>query len=532
MKWLQMNSWIRFGLILLFGLCITTPPVATILMPRQNVSKLENRKLAEFPECRGADIRNFPIRFERYFKDHIGFRDLLTVLYNRAMVVWFQQSPNPFFSLGKDGWLFISSEQSMDDVLGKAALEPEMLQQWGWMLQGRKDWLAKQGIRYLFVIAPDKQSIYPEYLPDAIRRRAARTKRIDQLTAYLKAHTTVPVLDLRPALLAAKSAGRQIYFRSDSHWNSEAGWIAYQQIMDVVTGWFPDLQRLDPSRVVQVQRPFVRGDIATRLGMGDFFREQETAFWVPASCVTSVKPIFNEVSHWKHCPSGSHRVIVARDSFFVFIEPYVSETFREATFIWKESPATTSYDYPLIKRLIREDKPDLVIEERVERFLGAGPEMSLEEQFDQASAACVLDAVHGFQGLEGVHDVKVVSGSRGLGIHATSGDPWLLLRIDEPKPGPVIVRIQMESPVDTKMQVFYRTDDRSGYAERNSFWYPLTKGMNTVYVLLEKSQMLRYLRIDPGTAEGLYVLERIEVRSLHPDPDASISFDGTHRATP
>lgn len=143
-----------------------------------------------------------------------------------------------------------------------------------------------------------------------------------------------------------------------------------------------------------------------------------------------------------------------------------------------------------------------------------------------------LDPANGFQGIAGYQDVEMIPGPRGLGINATSGDPWLLLRIDEPKPGPVIVRIQMESPVDTKLQVFYKTDDLSGYTERDSLWYPLTKGMNTLYVYLEKPQMLRHLRIDPSTAKGLYMLKRIEVRSLPPDPDESASFVGEHRATP
>ena len=51
------------------------------------------------------------------------------------------------------------------------------------MLQDTQDWLAAHGIRYVFVLTPDKHQIYPEYIPASIHRLHEQT-RSDQLIEY------------------------------------------------------------------------------------------------------------------------------------------------------------------------------------------------------------------------------------------------------------------------------------------------------------------------------------------------------------
>jgi hypothetical protein len=144
--------------------------------------------------------------------------------------------------------------------------------------------------------------------------------------------------------------------------------------------------------------------------------------------------------------------------------------------------------------------------------------MSWEERFDQAPAGYVLDSAHGFQEIVPYHDVKGSVHPDGLELDATGGDPGIFLRFNGLKPEPVILRVDMESPEETKMQVFYKPDASSGYSEANSMWFSLKKGANTIYVPLEKPWMISNLRIDPGTVKGRYVLNRLEVRTLPGEP--------------
>jgi len=63
--------------------------------------------------------------------------------------------------LGKDDWLYYAGDHSVDDFRGRYLLSTDELARWHAALKARRDWLALRGIKYRFVIAPNKQSIFP-----------------------------------------------------------------------------------------------------------------------------------------------------------------------------------------------------------------------------------------------------------------------------------------------------------------------------------------------------------------------------------
>jgi hypothetical protein len=64
----------------------------------------------------------------------------------------------------------------------------------------------------------------------------------------------------------------------------------------------------------------------------------------------------------KGCKDAHLRAVVFRDSFFSRIEPFLSENFQQVLYLWQ------SFDQKIVERLINNFHPDLVIEEKVERF--------------------------------------------------------------------------------------------------------------------------------------------------------------------
>ena len=126
--------------------------------------------------------------------------------------------------IGADGWLFWGGDCVLEDFLSLQPFSVEQLQKRQRVLESKRDWLAKHGIRYLFMIPPDKQSIYPEFMPKAYQAMQGQS-RLDQFVAYMQQHSNVDILDFRQTLRAAK-ADRQIYFRMDSHWNEMGALIA------------------------------------------------------------------------------------------------------------------------------------------------------------------------------------------------------------------------------------------------------------------------------------------------------------------
>jgi alginate O-acetyltransferase complex protein AlgJ len=62
------------------------------------------------------------------------------------------------------------------------------------------------GTKFVFVMAPNKESIHPEYLPPEIVK--GRNRRSTQLVDFMARTSNIPILDLSEGLLANKGSGR------------------------------------------------------------------------------------------------------------------------------------------------------------------------------------------------------------------------------------------------------------------------------------------------------------------------------------
>ena len=155
-------------------------------------------------------------------------------------------------------------EEQIADYRRASGLTDEQVAKWADVLQGRQNWLASHGIRYLFVIPPNKVSIYPEYLPDTIVQGEGPT-RLDQLVAYLKENTRVEFLDLRPPFRDAKSRG-VLFYPNNTHWNDLGGIIAYQHICHRLQHWFPEIQPLSIDDFATKSQLHV-GDLGYMIGL-------------------------------------------------------------------------------------------------------------------------------------------------------------------------------------------------------------------------------------------------------------------------
>src|SRR5205809_2531498 len=114
--------------------------------------------------------------------------------------------------------------------------------------------------------APNKQMINQELMPQSLHR-LHDSYRADQLLAYMHAHSTVEVLDLRPAILAAKPH-ELLYHHYDTHWNDRGALIGYQQIAMRLQHWFPTIQPLQRSDFT-TSPDAPSGDKTTMLGLVD-----------------------------------------------------------------------------------------------------------------------------------------------------------------------------------------------------------------------------------------------------------------------
>jgi hypothetical protein len=107
--------------------------------------------------------------------------------------------------------------------------------------------------------------------------------------------------------------------------------------------------------------------------------------------------------------------------------------------------------------------------------------------------------------------VNITPTDAGLKVIATSNDPTLML--SQLAAGTkTILQVVIEAPVETSIQLFYATKTNNKYVEAQSQLLPLKAGKNTVYFQLD-SDVQGPLRLDPGAAQGVYIIESLAVRA-------------------
>ncbi len=348
------------------GIDITKPPS-------------ENRVLARKPQLGPLDwsgARNYAAAWEVYFNDHFGFR--------KRLIRWFQQWKEGFFDdhsvtrkgafSGQHGWLFYGEQEMVEHYLGTAKFTPAQLRSWQKLLEKRRDWLAARGIKYYFIIPPDKHNIYPEELPAWLQAAAPtnRETKLDQFLQYMQQHSTVPVLDLRQPLLTGKATA-PTYLQTDTHWNSFGAFVACQEIIKDLSKDFPDLPPLRFEDFTWSNAPAAGGDLARMMGL-DVLETNNFVFTPkPPFTVPPMRVVTNLDLHWKiqntnaisvlaeNPASLPETAVIFHDSYFgLRSRPFLSGSFKQVLFVWENREFNT--------RIISEYQPKIVISEMLERF--------------------------------------------------------------------------------------------------------------------------------------------------------------------
>jgi alginate O-acetyltransferase complex protein AlgJ len=333
----------------------------------------ENRLPAPFPKMESLNLTNaqkYTVGLEAYFNDHFGFRKKLIRFFQNWKHGLFRDEGVYKVVTGRNHWLFSGEMQMVDHFLGTEKFTPEQLRSWRKLLEKRRDWLAERGIKYLFIVAPDKQSIYPEELPGWLINAAPtnRETKLDQFLNYMKANSTVPILDLRPPLICAKKIA-PLYLQNDTHWNLLGGFIAAHELVKTLAQQSPGLTPLDLDDFQWTNTDVtVAGDLARMTGSEavekNYFK-LEPKSGMPALRTYSDTNIF---SNWDcrtkaivtENPMASETLVVFHDSFGIAWWKILGYSFKQVVFVADRREFNPS--------IITKVKPFLVVNEFLERY--------------------------------------------------------------------------------------------------------------------------------------------------------------------
>lgn len=195
---------------------------------------------------------------------------------------------------------------------------------------------------------------------------------LDRTAALLRQDPALRFVDLRAPLLEAKKH-RQVYYRTDSHWNYLGAIVAYDAIMREVqravgTDRLPSIAPPDVPPYVEGVDVY-RGDLAQMLGTSTRYDEPDFAPFAKVlgnpsrRCARRIDDGRDEGFEIYVCDRAPDlRAVVYRDSMAIPLIPLLSENFRRVVYV-----SSRRLDPALIER----EHPDVVIEEFVERSLHA-----------------------------------------------------------------------------------------------------------------------------------------------------------------
>lgn len=358
--------------LVIFVFCVMLlVPFVTQVIGFSTDNTTENRVLAPFPKINSLrEIKFLPKLSENYVNDRFGLRKQLVHL-NSLVHYKLGLSSAREVVIGKDGWLFYTADKLMEQHTGADVFTSAEMEHWVKSMEDARDWLAGRGIAFYIIVSPDKNTIYPEKLPDYPRGAVTR---IDQLVARLR-NSDLEFIDPRAELFRVKAAGEMVYTPGDTHWNERGAFVAYEMLMDRILKRFPSVAPLKLTDFKVSYGAPAAADMAVQLALEDDLKytvERLTPSWKSHQIspqATTFRPGWGwRVTENKNDLQDRPRLLVFGDSFtdYVLGPTMLYETFRDP--VWTHNNGGT-FNF----NLVREVKPDIVVVQFAERYLHLYP---------------------------------------------------------------------------------------------------------------------------------------------------------------
>lgn len=401
-----------FYLLAVFAVC-ALPLLA--MGVRGETGTAENRTLASLPEP--FDEKGFRWDYLRelgaYFDDHFAFRSELVTLDARVRTSVFGVSPVSDVIAGEDGWLYYAA--TLDDFQHKNPVSDRMLFNIAHNLSLMQQYTESLGMEFLFTVAPNKNSLYGENMPQRFGYQVEDESDLERLAFWLE-QEQVNYVDLFGLFREQEEV---LYYQRDSHWNGKGAVMVYNALLDACgkahetyeDSWTQTSNNYygDLNRMVFPAKARPEADIQYIGGNAWAYSTGET---VEDSLVIT------------ESAKGSQTLLMYRDSFGNSLLPLMAGEFSQAVFS-KRVP------YPMTD--LAAYWPDLVIVERVERHLPAlgrvpplmsAPEVVLDgaRTVVESSAAFSLSKEGSYWKVSGVSDMEYMSTESRIFVEITDAD--------------------------------------------------------------------------------------------------------------
>lgn len=335
------------ALILL--LCLI-PSLGMLAPPRENPAG-GNQALSRVPSLRDAEGNWNPAylsQMQDYLGDRFYLRQEMITAWSALNAKALGSSITEDVVLGKDGWLYFAD--TLPDYAGLDPMTEREIFSAARNLGLMAEYCESRGAKFLFTVAPNKNSLYWSNMPDLTLPAARRPHNAKRLAEEL-AGQNVDYLDL---FTLFRGQEETLYFKTDSHWNGRGAALAADAVNRALGR---------PS--AYFDGPFIpqevhKGDLYDMLYPAGSGLETDQVYGGELA-IEYDAPIRSaeNLTIMTH-GGGEGSLLMFRDSFGNNLYPYLADSFDAALF---------SRSMPCRLDLISQREADCVVLELVERNL-------------------------------------------------------------------------------------------------------------------------------------------------------------------
>ena len=265
--------------------------------------------------------------------------------------------------LGSKNWLFYKSPtdgNSIGDYEGTNRYSEEKMNNILESVLSKQNEIESRGIKFAIIVAPNKENIYSEYMPDNYIH--AEVSSTDILIEYLL-ENGVNIVSPKQEMLD-NHMKYQLYYSHDTHWNQLGAYIGVKSVLSL---WDIELTSLSERTIFSKKlkenyHPSGEGDLAKMVGLRSFF-DDELEYEIDGTVLmdwSAFKKEQDEVLHYTNDKAEIRAtVLLVGDSFRTSMIPALREVYEDVYVVYRSC-------YKL--ELLDEIKPDYLIAEYVERF--------------------------------------------------------------------------------------------------------------------------------------------------------------------
>ena len=169
------------------------------------------------------------LSFDQYFNDSFSLRSPLIFAKRWLDYRLFSMTETTSVHVGNKGWLY--SRQSIEDYRKEACHDASVVEQLALDLHAVEQMIEASGRQFIFTVAPNKATIYPEYIGFVPSTESCKHSRYELLLKTFERYPLKQFVRLEKQLQNAKRSHTLLYNPTSTYWNERGAKVAAKTIL-------------------------------------------------------------------------------------------------------------------------------------------------------------------------------------------------------------------------------------------------------------------------------------------------------------